>query len=346
MISISGLSANELTSSKGAKLNISTLREWIANGAFALNVESVYPTESLPAHATIVTGLLPTDHGITANIAFDEHNAIESNQEAQQTRSIKADSIMEAAHRENLKVANFSFPISSNNEINFSSIASLLPSYSRKERLSAIKDQDNKTAFEAIESLKQNRPELLLVHFDSYALSQTYFGVASREAIDALANIDALLKQIFEAVTREGLINNTTFIVVSDHGLMKVEHEFSPDSVLIRKGFLKVDQQGNVISWRAKAQTFGGSAAIYLQNPADEQTARAVEAAFQEIYQQISSPIWRILTRREAARLGADPRAFLYLDAAPGLIMTEAKEISTDQKDKSESVMATGGYLP
>lgn len=342
LISISGLSANDLTSSKSAKLNIPTLREWISNGAFALNVESVYPTQSLPALTTIVTGLLPTDHGITSNIAFDEQKGAEISESDQPTRVIKTDSIIEAARRENLKIDVVGFPISINNEIRADSINSLLPSKSRKDTLAAIKKRDQETAFTAIESLKLKQPALLLMHLNSYDLAQKYFGVSSQEAIDTLINIDSLLKQLNDALTRERLINDTTFVVVSDHGVAKVENKFSPNSVLIHKGFLKIDEQGKVVSWRAKAQTYGGSAAIFLQNPNDEQTAREVEAAFQEIHQQVSSPLWRILTRRDATRLGADHRVFLYLDAAPGILMVETREINPD----NNSIRATSGYLP
>ncbi|MDZ4975818.1 alkaline phosphatase family protein, partial [Clostridium perfringens] len=46
----------------------------IENGSLINNIESVYPTLTYPAHASIITGTYPSKHGIvnnTLNKAFD-----------------------------------------------------------------------------------------------------------------------------------------------------------------------------------------------------------------------------------------------------------------------------------
>ena len=50
----------------------------IKNGALIKNVESVYPSLTYPAHATIVTGKYPKNHGVINNTVLDFKNDISS----------------------------------------------------------------------------------------------------------------------------------------------------------------------------------------------------------------------------------------------------------------------------
>jgi predicted AlkP superfamily pyrophosphatase or phosphodiesterase len=334
LISISGLRADDLNAPKNSKLRTPTLRLLGERGAYALNVESVYPSQPLPAQVTLVTGMLPTDHGVT------------SAEDSRRAGAIKTDTLWDAARRAGLKTAAVGFPLAAGADIDFNSLTLGDSSASPAATLPEMKRGDAEKALAAIESLRRQRPELLLLNLTSYARAGARFGLASPEATAALENIDALLKQLLDAAEGEGLAGETTFLVVSDHGLMKVEREFRPNVVLSKKGLLKADSQGKIISWRARAQSFGGSAAVYLKDPQDEQAAREVEAAFREVHEQVSSPVWRLVTRKDAARLGADPRALLYLDAAPGYVFGDAIRGDAAGKIDSEMLRAAGGYLP
>ena len=90
LISIDGLRIEDLNN---PKLNIPTLKDLRDRGSLALNVESVYPSQSLPAHATMVSGMLPADHGITSDAPFDEKKGQTSLEKYTTTSAIKADTI-------------------------------------------------------------------------------------------------------------------------------------------------------------------------------------------------------------------------------------------------------------
>ena len=153
-----------------------------------------------------------------------------------------------------------------------------------------------------------------------------------------------MVGKIVAAIERAGLGEKTTFLIVSDHGAIKVEQEFRPNVLLAKKGFLTVGEQGSIASWQAVAVSFGGSAAIFLKNPQDETTAKAVEELFKAYEKESSdSPLWRITIRREAARLGADARAVLYLDAAPSFRISARANGSMISKTSDR---AAYGYLP
>jgi len=64
LISVSGLRADFANSPGDFHLTIPNIEALRAKGAYAYAVESVYPSQRNPAHVTIATGVLPSDHGI------------------------------------------------------------------------------------------------------------------------------------------------------------------------------------------------------------------------------------------------------------------------------------------
>ena len=328
LISISGLRADHANDPQNFGLKLPNLKSLRAKGSYAVGVESVYPSQTIPAHVSMVTGVLPADHGVTADFLFDEQTATLSATPIQSAKAIKADTIWEAAKRENLTTAAIGFPMTADANINFNQ-----PETSDEAKVQA-----------AVAIIEKNSPNLLAVNFTSLDLAERRFGLLSNEAKSAAELIDGLIGKIVAAIERAGLSEKTTFLIVSDHGAIKVEQEFRPNVLLAKKGFLTVGEQGSIASWQAVAVSFGGSAAIFLKNPQDETTAKAVEELFKAYEKESSdSPLWRITVRREAARLGADARAVLYLDAAPSFRISARANGSMISKTSDRSAY---GYLP
>jgi predicted AlkP superfamily pyrophosphatase or phosphodiesterase len=354
LISIDGLSADYVVNPDAHRLRIPNLRAWRAKGAYAVGAESVYPSITYPAHTTIVTGMLPADHGITTNRVFDEASGQQMPEWRWFAREIKTDTIWEAAKRAGLITAAIGYPVTVGAAINFNlpeifkvregaeetpvrpyvnppELLDELSAALKVDASAAVNFSPDMAGFEYSDRVKadaaaylieKHRPHLLLLHFTSFDHAQHEYGPATAEALAVLERVDELLKRITDAVGRAGLAAETTFLVVSDHGFAKVEREFRPNVVLAKKGLLTVNAQGQITAWRAAAQTFGGSAAIIVKDARDEKTAQEAEQAFREIYEQPDSPLWRIVSRREIARLGADPRAAFYLDPAPLFMMS------------------------
>ena len=63
IISFDAVSSEDVSKLK----KLSNFKYLIDNGSLITNVESVYPTLTYPAHATIMTGLYPKNHGIVNN---------------------------------------------------------------------------------------------------------------------------------------------------------------------------------------------------------------------------------------------------------------------------------------
>lgn len=375
LISIDGMRADYVVNPDTYKLRIPNLRALRGKGAYAVGAESVYPSLTYPAHTTIVTGMLPADHGITTNRVFDEQSGEQTPAWHWFANEIKTETIWGAAKRAGLVTAAVGYPVTAGAAIDFnlpeifnapgSDAEPPIRRYANPPELlgeisEALKVDASKlssfsldlASFETADRIRtdataylieKHHPDLLLLHLVALDDAQHKHGPFSAEALAELERIDELLKRIIDATERAGIANETAFFIVSDHGFMKVEREFHPNVVLAKKGLLTVDAKGKITSWRAAAQSFGGSAAIIVKDPKDEKTAKEAEEAFTETFKQPDSPIWRIVSRRDLSRLGADPRAAFYIEAAPLTIFAAHNNGSATSKS---SERGAHGYLP
>ncbi len=270
LISIDGLKTEDLNN---PRLNIPNLKYLREKGVIALNVESVYPSATWPAYASLVSGMYPSDHGVVSDFIFDEEKGTSSDNKYSE---MKSDSIWQAAKRTGIKTAAINFPFTKSEDFDFKA------------------DSFNEEAF--------RQSQLILIRLDSN-----------------LEASDLLIKKILELTNAD----EATFIIVSPHGSVKTDKEFRPNQILAKKGFLNLDSSGKIKDWIAVTHSSEGAAAIYLKDQNNEETAKSLEAIFREIQLQDHSPISRIVTKKEAAKLGADPRAAFFIEAAPGVIFSE-----------------------
>ncbi|MFN7927285.1 MAG: ectonucleotide pyrophosphatase/phosphodiesterase [Blastocatellia bacterium] len=305
------------------KLNLPTLKSLQTQGASVLNLESVYPSQSLPAHATILTGMFPADHGIFADANLDEKWRKTLGE--QTTTDLKTATILQLAKQSGLKTAVTNFPLV-------------------KEATTDFNSQDFS---QTLVWLENNRPQLACFRFQELAMAIQRFGLDSAEANRALEEIDTSLKKIVETIERAGIKNETTLLVVSSHGYAKVQQEFRPNVILAKKGWLTLDGKGNVAEWKAIARSFGGAAAVYLKDAKNEAAVKEVESLFEEVHKSEASPIWRLISRQDAVKLGADPHAAFFIEAAPGFAISEqAAGKRTTEKLSKDAAQAISGYIP
>lgn len=320
-----------------------TLQRWREQGVYALTAEGVYPTQTLPAHATMLTGRLPVDHRVTADQSFDETRGQVIAENLDNIQSLKGDSLLSLLEKEKLTVGAIGFPLTAGAALQTNHAFAIVTNpltRKPKDSLAAALTRDQAVLAKARETISQQPPQLLLVYFNSLDVAQQLFGITSNEAAHAKRTIDNALQQLHDAYEKSGALAETTFLVVSDHGALRAEESFAPNVLLAEKGWLTTDKKGQITNWRALVEPLGGSAMVFVKNPKDEND---VLALFRETHQKPDSPIWRVITRQEAAKLGADERAALFLDAAPGSVFSERSKGGL-----IEAVMnrASHGHLP
>ena len=317
-----------------------TLRGLAHRGASA-RIEGVFPTVTYPSHTTIVTGVPPRLHGITRNRPVDP---LDKNFGGWHwyAEDITAPTLWQAALARKRTVALVTWPVTVGAKATF-----VVPEYWRS---GTVDDQKLLRALSTpglLDNVAREFPalwthlvppdvhddaqfaiarylvahedvDLLLVHAWGLDDAQHAHGPGSPEAAAALAHADALLGDLVALIERTPGWDRTTLAVVSDHGFARVDHEVRLNALFVKHGLIQLDADGKTTAARVAVVGNGGSAFIYVLDPAARPD---VDRALAEL-----GPI--IGQRFEHAAIvdaGGDPTATLAVAAARGYAFDDAR---------------------
>jgi len=342
-------------------LKIPNMLELVKEGASADAVESIYPTTTYPAHATLVTGVPPRVHGISSHLA-----SLDPTEKARPwcwfAGALRVPALWDVARATGRKVAAISWPVSAGAAIDYNIPEIWDPATADPQRDFATPARHSTPGlFSEILKLLQPilndatpdhlrwevtqylwhryRPDLLLVHFLDYDQLAHEFGPTSPQALAAIERMDQEIGHLRESIS-EG--EPPTLVVLSDHGFVPVEKEAAPLSVLTEEGLFDRDADGAPKLGKLGAVHAGGSFAVYwLEEPSDEDRASLREAVGRLIE---AGTVEEVVDRERLESLCADPDAELILDAAPGVYFSDRFEgplVRHSLKDRG-----THGQLP
>ena len=342
-------------------LKIPHLLELVKWGASADAVESIYPTTTYPAHATLVTGVPPCTHGIYSHLA-----SLDPTEKVRPwcwfAGALRVPALWDVARAAGRKTAAISWPVSAGAAIDYNvpeiwdpavadphrdfatpalhSTPGLFPEILELlQPLLASATPDRLRSEAARHLWRSYQPDLLLVHFVHYDQIAHQFGPASPQALAAIERTDEEIGRIHEDFF-EG--EPPTFVVLSDHGFVPVEKEAAPLSLLTEKGLFGQEADGTPKLGKLGAVHAGGSFAVYwLEEPSDEDRASLREAVGRLIE---AGTVEEVVDRERLESLCADPDAELILDAAPGVYFSDRFEgplVRHSLKDRG-----THGQLP
>ncbi len=347
--------------------NMPTLKELRTSGSFATRVAPPYPSLTYVGHADISTGSRPVKHGVA--FGNNMHPINDPDRGAWYASDLRVPAIWDRVAEAGLTVATLSWPTtagSTNIHWNFPEFWSsphggeitqvrrfatpaLLAMadriYRRRwhDHLSAADRRDAMLARLAAELIRQHKPKLLMIHFVEPDKVQHRHGPASSQTRAAFARADELVKRLQEAVEQAGIAERTAWIIVGDHGFADVEFMIAPNVLLAEHGFLTVEN-GRISDWKAVVVNSGGSAGVYLKNPADRRTARSVRALLQAHSEDESGEVYfRFIEREQLNELGAAPGAAFYLEGEPGYMFSGA---ISGRFLRRSSLRGQHGYLP
>ncbi len=341
MVSIDGLMPETYLRPDELGLAVPTLRRLVAQGAFAEGVTGVLPTVTYPSHTTLITGVPPRLHGITANRIFDPE---ERSAEAWTwyARDVQVPTLVSAAEARWLTTAAVAWPVTVGLVADFNlpeiwrsgsthpDDLKLLDLLSTPGLLRAVEtfrgrpfsypptDEERLDAGRYL--IETQRPHLLLLHLIEVDSAQHDFGPGSPEAKAAIEGADARLGRLLESVGRAGLAASTAVVVVSDHGFLPAGRAVRPNTLLRDLGLIELDEQGKVQKWRAFFHPSGGSASLYLDETSGPIDLAALRSAFEARAADPASGLLRVLGPEEVRAMGGD--ALLALDARPGFSFT------------------------
>jgi len=179
-----------------------TLQRLIQQGAVASVARTILPSTTLPSHTSMLTGLPPSDHGVTWNSA-----------EVDPWGTVGVQTVFEIVHARGFRTAAF-----------FSKAK--LQYLRRKGSLDAFEAPGRKalswrlvrTVSGVERHLDRNRPNLLVVHFGEPDYAGHGAGWMSPTYLRAVADADFGVGRVLAAADRAFGPDGYTLIVTADHG--------------------------------------------------------------------------------------------------------------------------------
>ncbi len=351
-------------------------RTLIDNGSVVDRVRTIYPSITYPVHTTIQTGRYPDAHGITGNemekcgVLADTWHFFHDD--------IKVPTIFEAAKQAGLTTASVFWPITGNNpHIDYlvneywsqTPDEDIFDAFIRAGSSKEVVDNiirpneplvrghqrehpwtDAFTMNMACDMVLKYQPDLLMVHpavIDGFRHRSGIFTDTVRLALDYTAQ---WTQQLIDATIKTDTFKDTDFIILSDHGQMNTDRIVNLNVILKEAGFIKTDEDENVLSWQAWAKSAGMTAQIYLQNPEDKDLGKAVKRCLDACSRDGVYGIERVFTLEEVEEEEHFSGNFSFVIESDGLTSfgpdwRRPLMKQYDLKDYRHG-RATHGYLP
>lgn len=300
-------------------------------GTLVREVESVFISNTYPAHASIITGVYPGKHGIIENLLPEQGNPNPAWRN--DSRLYRVPTLYDKAEQAGLTVSSVLYPVTCNAGIhwNFPEIAGVMSPLRRLTEMlrrgslafvlqallrNRIQQQDkrfkgiaqpyldNFTADTAIWAMRKYRPNLLLLHLLDADDQKHHYGPDSPQARDALLRLDERLGLLLSAFQETFPAEEAAIIVFSDHACQSVHTTVNLNDYLSECG-LEPHQ--------AFAHNAGGTAFIKLLRPdIFAEVNRAVSCLTAKPF------VRRLLDPEEMRSSGLDTEFACGLEAADG----------------------------
>ena len=292
VISLDGFAAYALAD---PMIPLPTLRALARDGVMAEAMIPVNPTVTWPNHTTIVTGVPPERHGLLYNglpvraAAGSKDAPVRIEAHVDKGTLVTAPTVYDAAHAAGLTTAEMDWVAIENAPTitwSFSEYSKPQGSLQREmvtagvvtdadlERFAkapiTFRDEIWTRAAEFV--IRTHKPNLLLYHLLTTDSMQHQAGARTLGAQTSLVLADTRVARLVAACREAGILANTTFVVLSDHGFKTYTRRIRANVMLKAAG----------LGDQAWAIAEGGSAMIYVTAPAPERakTIDAIKAAF------------------------------------------------------------------
>ncbi|GLC28762.1 alkaline phosphatase family protein [Clostridium omnivorum] len=362
VISIDALSSNDFE--QIAKL--SNFKKLIDNGSIVREVTGVYPSLTYPSHTTIVTGVYPYKHGIINNKL--KQIGVKEQDWYWYSKDVKVPTLYGAAKNKNMEVAALGWPVTAGADIkyNIPEIWSneaqedqfdLFRKYGTAPLVNMMKEKygksvigrkqpelDNFIADSAAFIIKQKRPGLMLIHLSELDSKKHAYGIHNEKVLEAFKRQNERLGKIINAVKKAGIESSTTFVITGDHGFSNINNKINVNSELRRQGLIKVDNNSNVLDWKAYVNACDGSAYVYIKDKDDVETKKKVTTILNDLLMSNYSGVERVFNNSDICKLGADRNAEFMLEAKEGYYFSN--DWQGDNLIEVSKASGTHGYLP
>ncbi len=272
LISLDGFPAYDL---EDPKLPIPTLRELMHSGSWAKSMQPINPTWTWPNHTTMVTGVDARKHGVLYNgVLRKQENpfAVKIDATVPKLQMVHETTVYDLAKQAGLTTAQvdwvaindapgitWAFPekATDSDPLVKEMVAKglLKPDEISNDGHPSIVWRDQIWTRAAAYLIREHKPNLLLFHLLSLDSTHHTYAPRTLASYDAIAFLDGCVRQLVDATKAAGMLERTTFIVVSDHGFKSVTKQIWLRNVL----------NGAGIGPEVQVVPEGGSGMIYVR---------------------------------------------------------------------------------
>ncbi len=337
------------------------------NGSYTTKLKSVYPTLTYVVHSTMVTGVYSEKHGVIHNnplqpfVEEDEQNWFWFR------KDLKVPTIYEATKKSKLTTASLLWPVTGKASIRYN-IPEIRAIGNENQSLKILKNGspfftigmerkyghirngitqpylDDFTTRCAVDTIKRKKPNLLLMHLIDLDDAKHNYGTKSTEVEQVLIRMDQRLGELIKAVEEAGILNDTVFLILGDHGQIDVKYKVRLNTLLREKGLIY--EKDGQYKWRAYTQSTGGSAYLFVKEGDEEAQKLAVEILKQAL-QEDSYGIEAVYSREQLNDYHIDSQIQYMVEAKVGYSFDDSLNGPVTRELEKEGITyATHGYSP
>ena len=342
-------------------------------------VRTIYPSITYPSHVAMITGCRVGTHGILDNNPWNIKGINEGWHF--DARKILVEDVFAAAKRQGYSTAAVYWPVTAYNpnvDYNINEYTpGIMPGYPIEEALE--RTGANAAAMEVVREnlhrlptgdravlgivpettyddfltgcacslIRKYQPELLMMHNSFLDTARHRYGVFNEKLQYGLDLTDEWLGEVIRALEDVNLLEQTNFVLVSDHGQLDFARRMRLNTKFVRDGLITLDENGAIASWKAYAKSAGMSAYIYLSDPA------FAEQMHQYLQRLSAEGVWGFETVRTPQQAAQDyglygDFAFIVETDGYTAFADSYKEPITNPRDYSDYRLgnATHGYEP
>ena len=274
-----------VTEDVDALRSMPNFQKYLAGGSeYKGGMRTIYPSVTYPAHVSILTGCYAGKHGITSNFDFTTTNKDDS--WLWFSDRIQVEDIFAVAKKAGLKTASVSWPVTGcNPNVDYlideywmplpgDTLASSFRRAGSSDEVIRIMESHTDLLGEGWELggkkhfmqwpqvdrwivactcdiLRQFRPEVTFMHTGAFDITRHHHGVFSSYLDDCRADLDRYIGQVGDTLAELGLLEDTNFIMVSDHGQRDINRAINLNVKLADAGLIHTDENGTVTDWQA-----------------------------------------------------------------------------------------------
>ena len=288
-------------------------------------VKSVYPTITYPCHSSMMTGVYPETHGIVNNELPEV--CVKSSLWQHERSMVKAKSIFDYSHEAGLTTAAVFWPVTGNDKSIDYLVNEYWPQHGESDEQCFRDSGSSEEVMEkvvrpnlkwvanrhrkhpwcdafvmacACDMLLNFKPNLLMVHPANVDAYRHETGLFTPKVEAGLYETNLWIGQLIKAADDAGILANTDFFIVSDHGQLSIRRCVALNALLAERGLIDVDESGSIRDWTAFAKSGGLSALVYLKNPAAREDWERTREVLETLKREEIMGVGDVFTEEEA----------------------------------------------